>query len=104
MPKITFFITFLCTQLLFVFLLIHKSSQFIKESYQKQKIELAKSELLHTKEVLTNQLYACKNPAAIKKFAQTNLNMQPVKLSQIKRISPQAPPLPAHTPGEKVHA
>jgi hypothetical protein len=86
MHKLTFLFTVLGTQLLLVFLLIHKSGQFIKESYQKQKLELAKSELVHKKEIYTNQLYACKNPAIIKKFAQTELGMQPVKLSQIKRL------------------
>ncbi|MDZ4153678.1 hypothetical protein [Methylicorpusculum sp.] len=87
MAKKTFLFTVLGAQLMFIFLLIHKSSQFIKESYQKQKIELIKNELAHRKELLTNQLYANKNPAQIKKFAQEQLNMQPIKISQLKRIA-----------------
>ncbi len=89
MSKKTFLFTVLGAQLLFVFLLIHKSSQFIKESYKKQKLEVIKNELAHTKEQYTNQLYALKNPTMIKKFAQEQLGMQPIKISQLKRIADQ---------------
>lgn len=89
MSKKTFLFTVLGAQLLFVFLLIHKSSQFIKESYKKQKLEVVKNELAHAKELSTNQLYALKNPALIKKFAQEQLGMQPIKISQLKRIANQ---------------
>ncbi len=87
MHKKAFLFTVLGTQLLFVFLLIHKSSQFIKESYKKQKLDVTKNELAHTKEQYTNQRYALKNPAQIKKFAQEQLGMQPIKINQIKRIA-----------------
>ncbi|PKN03212.1 hypothetical protein CVU75_03405 [Candidatus Dependentiae bacterium HGW-Dependentiae-1] len=87
MAKKKFLCTVLGAQLVCIFLLIHKSSQFIKESYKKQKIELIKNELAHSKELLTNQLYASKNPTEIKKFAQEQLNMQPIKISQLKRIA-----------------
>jgi hypothetical protein len=86
MPKISFLLVIVGSQLFFVFLLINKSSKFIKESYEKQKLELTKSELLHKKEVLTNQLYAHKNPTLIKKFAQEILKLQPIKINQIKKI------------------
>lgn len=91
MVKKTFLFTVIGAHLLFVFLLIHKSSQFIKESYQHQKLELIKNELLHSKEQLTNTLYACQDPVAIKKFAQETLGMQPIKISQIRHIPTDEP-------------
>lgn len=46
-----------------------------------------KIELLQQKQALTNDLYAFQNPALIKQFAQDVLNMEPLNLKQVKRIT-----------------
>ena len=86
MKKATFISSVIFANLLFIFLQIHKSSQFIKTSYQKQKIDLTKNELIQEKEVLTHKLYTLKNRSEIKKYAQTILKLRPIRFNQIKRL------------------
>ena len=86
MNKTTFISIVVLANLLFIFLQIHKSSQFIKTSYQKQKIELVKNELVQEKELLTHKLYTLKNRSEIKKYAQTILKLRPIRFNQIKRL------------------
>ncbi|NBP15212.1 hypothetical protein EBU95_12555, partial [bacterium] len=66
---------------------INKQSQFIKISYERQRLEQKKIELLQQKQALTNDLYAFQNPALIKQFAQETLKMEPLNLKQVKRIT-----------------
>lgn len=86
MKRATFIGLFISVHLIFVIAQIHKHSQIVKLSYQKQKNEKLRNELAEKQLVLTHQLYAHKNLGAIKEFAIKNLNMAPVKLSQIKRL------------------
>jgi len=86
MNKASFASMVIITNLLFIFLQIHKSSQFIKTSYQKQKIERKRNELQEEKELLTHKLYAAQNRTEIKRYTQTALRMKPVTFNQIKHL------------------
>ena len=70
---------------LFIGLQIHKSSYITKCSYQKQKYEQTKEQLTHRKQELLHQLHALRNNTHIKQFAVSQLQMSPVKLSQIRK-------------------
>lgn len=85
----TFIVTFVATNVLFIFLQIHKNGLFIKESFRQQKLAAHRSELEREKAQLTHQLCALKSHQKIKEFAHTELGMNPVKLTQIKQ--PVAP-------------
>jgi len=88
MKKMPLFVTvFICINVLFIFLQVYKSSQIMKQSYRNQKNETTKAHLIQKKQTLTQQLYAAKNRSNIKKFAKNNLNMQTVKLNQVKKLS-----------------
>lgn len=81
-----FVILFISVNILFIFLQIHKQSTFIKLSYENQRLEKEKQQLVHKKEELTQKLYELQDPSEIKKFASNDLNMQKIKLNQIKKI------------------
>lgn len=87
MKRSTFIAMFISTNIAFVLLHIHKQSQMIKLSYEKQKIEFEKAELSKQKQELTHQLYTMHDRTQVKQFAANNLTMKPVKISQIKKIS-----------------
>ncbi len=61
--------------------------RYIRLSFEKQKKERLVAQLKKDKQEATNQLYALQNKSQIKEFAQDTLNMRPIKLSQIKRVS-----------------
>lgn len=85
--KSLLFYSFICVNILFIFLQIYKQSNFVKLSFEKQRIEKEKEQLLQKKDSITQQLYILKNPANIKEFATRNLKMQKVKLNQIKNFT-----------------
>ncbi len=80
-------IAFIVTNVIFIFLQIYKQTYFVRLSYQKQRLEKERDEILQKKSLLTHQLYELKNPNSIKKFAIENLKMQKTKLNQIKKLS-----------------
>lgn len=85
--KRSWFITlFISTHILFILLIIHKQNRFIDLSYQNQKKEKQKNELLNSKKELTNQLYAQANHSHIKTYAIKN-GMEPISLAQVKKIA-----------------
>ncbi len=77
---------FVGIQLFFVFFYIYDQSQKIQLSYQKQKYEKLKVELLDKRQTLKQALHATHNLTAIKAFA-INSNMHKVKLHQIKTLN-----------------
>ncbi|NBP00254.1 MAG: hypothetical protein EBU90_09045 [Proteobacteria bacterium] len=87
MKKLYFIVFFISFHILLIGIKINKQSQFIKISYERQRLEQKKIELLQQKQALTNDLYAFQNPALIKQFAQDVLNMEPLNLKQVKRIT-----------------
>jgi hypothetical protein len=82
-----FFKTFVAVHLIFVFLQIHKHTQFIHESYRKQKNEKLYEALLKEKDALTHKMQLLHNKGIIKQYASTQLQMQALNLKQIKKVS-----------------
>lgn len=87
MKKLYFIVFFISFHILLIGVKINKQSQFIKISYEKQRLEQKKQELFQHKQALTNDLYAFQNPATIKQFAQDVLHMEPLNIKQVKRIT-----------------
>jgi hypothetical protein len=77
---------FACTHLIFIFLLIYRHTLYVRASFSLQKNERLIATLQHEKEELTNSLYVLQNHEAIKQFAEQELHMQPLMLSQIVKI------------------
>lgn len=77
---------FIGIQLLLVVLQIHKHTTRAQISYNKQKNEKRKQGLLIKRQEMMQQLYGLKNYDAIKEFAQKELHMKQITLSQIKKM------------------
>lgn len=75
---------FVIIQIFLIFFYIHKESSKIKLSYQKQKNEKLKQELIEQKQNLAQLLHEKQHQKEIKDFAINNLEMQKIKLNQIK--------------------
>ncbi len=86
MSKRMFIIIFMGIHLAFIFLQIHKHSYLIALSFTKQKNEKKKQALTEKKNMLTQDWYTVQNRTAVKKFAEKNLKMKKVSLSQIKQL------------------
>ncbi|MGE0207266.1 MAG: hypothetical protein AB7R69_05460 [Candidatus Babeliales bacterium] len=82
----TFITLFISLHIGFIFLQIHKQSYLVELSYQKQKSEKIKHDLLEKKNNLMQQWYLVHNRAAIKQYAQEELGMKKITLSQIKQM------------------
>lgn len=77
---------FISMHLLGVFLLIHKRSLIIEQTYKAQELEEQTKTLASKKQQLTNQLYALQQRSSVKKFAQETLHMREISLAHIKRL------------------
>jgi hypothetical protein len=86
MKRGIFLTIFISTHITFVVLQIHKHSQFIKQSYRKQKNEQLRNKLLQEKQSLVHQWYALHNQDQIKEYAQKKLGMIAINLQQIKKL------------------
>ena len=84
MKKAYFIALFVGMHIIFIILQIHKQSSFIKLSYDKQRLEKEKRELLAQKDTLTQQLSQLQDHDVIKQFALNELNMKQVSLKQIR--------------------
>lgn len=89
MKKIFFFTLFILVHIGFLFLEVNKQMELVKESFNKQKNERTIAALEQKREALTNELYTLQNKSSIKKYAQTQLGLVPVQLSQIKHLNDQ---------------
>ncbi len=84
MKKAYFITLFVGMHIIFIILQIHKQSSFIKLSYDKQRLEKEKRELLTQKDTLTQQLSQLQDHDVIKQFALNRLKMKQVSLKQIR--------------------
>jgi len=87
MKKATFIALFIATHIFFIFFQINKHNQIITLSYQKQKYEKEKKELLQQEQTLSQKLCEIKKRSHITKYAKKTLKMSKVKLKQIKKIT-----------------
>ncbi len=86
MKQSRFLTIFITTHVLFILLQIHKHTQIVRHSYQKQEFEQQLALLSEKKEQLTHMLCGLKSHDTIHNYAQTTLGMKPIKLNQIKKI------------------
>ena len=87
MKKSVLALLFIVVHILFIFVQIHKYSLLIRTSYKKQKNETKKIELKHKKEKLIHTLHTIKDKTRVQRYAQNKLNMQPIRLKQIRKLS-----------------
>lgn len=87
MKRSTFLALFICVNLAFVVVHIHKQSRFIRLSYVKQKSESEKEKLAKELQSLTLQVQTLHDRAQVRKFATDMLQLKPAKISQIKKIN-----------------
>lgn len=87
MKRNSFIILFIGAHISFIFLQIHKHAQFIKQSFIKQKNERFKENLELARLNLEIELNKLKNQTLIKKIAQEKLQLKPIRLNQVKRLS-----------------
>ena len=87
MKKRTFIALFITINLLFIFLYIHKQSTIIKLSFEKQRNEKLKEELMLQKNTLIQQLHTLNTKPAIKEHAAKTLGMKKIDLKQITVIA-----------------
>jgi hypothetical protein len=85
--KSAFITLFVSTHIVFIFLHIHKYSQVVKASYEKQKNGITLETLRQRKQDLTHKWYALQNRTAIKQFAVNTMKMEPITLNQIKKMN-----------------
>lgn len=78
---------FIGVHVICIVLHIYKHSLFVQASYTKQNYEREYESLQQEKQQLTQELQALKNRTNIKKYAQAELNMETLKLKQIKKLS-----------------
>lgn len=90
MKKQWFIPIFVGTHILFVFLIVHKNSNIIKQTYRKQHQEKIKEQLVQKKQQLTHQLYLAQHRSNARKFAVEKLHMTDVKIDQIKKLQSHA--------------
>lgn len=81
-----FIVLFLGAHITFIVLQIHKHSEHVKLSYQKQKTEREIGTLNKRRDELMQRLHVLKSPEAIKKYAQEELNMEELTLRHIKKL------------------
>lgn len=86
MKRRTFIILFVGVQVGFIIAQIHKQSFLIGLSFEKQRNEKRKQELIEQKNNLTHQLCTLQQRSSIKEYAEKELGMKPIKLNQIKTV------------------
>ena len=79
-------ILFISVNLLFIFLQIHKQSQFIKFSYSSQRLEKEYEQLDKQRNELVHQIYLQQGNKNIKKYASQHLGMSNTKVTQIHKV------------------
>lgn len=86
MKRSAFIAIFIGAQLLFVVAQIHKHTLIAQLSYRRQEKEAQKYALIKQKEELINQWYMITDRSAVQKYAQDKLHLEPLSLSQVKKI------------------
>lgn len=86
MKRMAFFTLFITTHVLFAILHIHKNTQFIKQTFAKQKSDSNLEKLALKKQELTKKIYLCQNQESIKEYVDKQLHLQPLSIKQVKKL------------------
>jgi len=76
----------IATHVLFIVAHVYRHSQFVQESFKKQKNERLLQSMTHKKQELASILYGLKDRSAIKEYAEQVLHMKPLSLAQAKKL------------------
>ena len=87
MQKAHFIGLFIGMHVIFIVLQIHKQSSCIKLSYDKQRLEKERRELLAYKDILTERLSKLQDPEGVKQYALSKLQMKHISLNQIRHTN-----------------
>jgi len=87
MKYISFLTLFVGVQITGVLMQLYKQSQFIKLSYRKQRITLELAHTIKEKQEILHTIAMLHDATSVKKFAQEQLGLQPIALSQIKKVA-----------------
>lgn len=87
MRKSYFLPLLIATHIFLILLHIQKQHNYVDVIFKKQSQERAYQELLQRKDELTQNLYAMTQLPVIKNYAQAQLNMIDIRLSQTKKIA-----------------
>ena len=80
-------VIFVATNLLFIFLQIHKQSQFVRLSYNKQRLEKEHESLLKQRNDLVHKLYLQQGRKHVKQYAKDKLGMRSTTVRQVHKVN-----------------
>ena len=87
MNKRTFLVTVILTNLAFVLILLHKRNTLTEQLYTKQRHEHDLHILAKEEHTLQHELCFLQDRTTVKTYAQTYLNMSPIALTQMRKLS-----------------
>jgi len=76
----------IATHVLFILAHIYRHSQFVQESFTRQRSERLIESMRHKRQELASILYGLKDRSAIKEYAEQVLRMKPIALAQVKKL------------------
>ena len=87
MKKMSAIVLFFCFNALLIFFEVHKQGQYLKLSYEIQKLQTEIGKLTKEQSNLTYSLHKLQQPDIIQEVAEKKLNMKPIELKNIKLMS-----------------
>jgi len=86
MKKISAIVMFFCFNALLLFFEVHKQGQYLKLSYDIQKLQTELSHLSKEKDSLLYALHKLQQPDKIQETVEQQLNMKPIEIKKVKTI------------------
>lgn len=86
MKKMSAILLFFCCNALLIFFEVHKQGQYLKLSYEIQKLQTEICTLSKEQSNLIYSLHKLQQPDIIQKVAKKKLNMKPIELKNIRKI------------------
>ena len=87
MKKMSAIVLLFCCNALLIFFEVHKQSQYLKLSYDIQKLQTQICDLKKQQNDLIYSLYTLQQPDIIENIAEKKLGMKPIELKNIKIYS-----------------
>lgn len=88
MKRISAIVLLFCFNALLIFFEVHKQGQYLKLSYDIQKLQGQIAILVQQQNKLIYSLYCLQQPDTIQEIAYKQLAMKPIELKRIKSIPP----------------
>jgi len=92
MKTISAIILFFCCNALLIFFEVHKQGQYLKLSYEIQKLQTEITTLTKQQNELTYSLHKLQQPDIIQEVAEKKLNMKKIELKNIKSMPTETIP------------